>query len=157
VCCRTGGGVRLGFEGGQTPLYKRIPKIYRPMKGHKRMEYELIKLNMLNEVPPNSTVDNALLLEMGVRTKANKGRKHFKVVGNGELTVPNLTVLAHAFTKSARAAIESLGGKCVVLSPTRHIPIEIAQAEKEARVIENLAKLKARRALKAKETTQAIV
>lgn len=73
-----------------------------------------------------------------------------KVVGGGELTVKGLTVRAHAFTESAKAAIEANGGTCVVLSPTRHIPIEIAEAENAVKVAARLVKLKALRELKAK-------
>lgn len=120
-----GGGVRPGFEGGQTALYRRLPKfVGKPMKGHTKLEYELIKLEFLNECKEGSTVDIASLVEQGVATKANKQRNQAKVIGNGELTVKNLTVKAHAFTESARAAIEANGGTCILMSPTRPIPLE---------------------------------
>ena len=120
-----GGGVRPGFEGGQTALYRRLPKfVGKPMKGHTKLEYELIKLEFLNECAEGSTVDIALLVEQGVATKANKQRNQAKVIGNGELTVKNLTVKAHAFTVSAKAAIEANGGTCILMSPTRPIPLE---------------------------------
>lgn len=145
-----GKGTRPGFEGGQTPLYRRIPKLKRPQKGHTKTEYEVIKLKMLNGVSDNEEVDYTKLQEKGLLTKANKGRKIYKVLGGDELTVKGLTVKAHAFTVSARAAIEGAGGKCVVLSPTRHIPIEEAIADKEKVAAEKLAKLKERRAMIAK-------
>ena len=145
-----GGGVRPGFEGGQTPLYRRIPKFKRPHLGHKKTVYELIKLAMLNEVDEGSTVDFAALVEKGIATKANKKRDIFKVVGGAELTVKGLTVRAHAFTASAKEAIEGQGGTCVVLSPTRHIPIEQAISDQKVKDDERLVKLKALRALKAK-------
>jgi large subunit ribosomal protein L15 len=146
-----GAGVRAGFEGGQTALYRRLPKfVGKPQKGHTKTEYELIKLEGLNEVKEGSTVDFAALVEQGVATKANKGRKIYKVVGNGELKVKGLTVKAHAFTESARAAIEGNGGTCVVLSPTRPIPLEQAEAEAAEVAAGKLAKLKELRALKAK-------
>ena len=94
------------------------------MKGHTKLEYELIKLEFLNECKEGSTVDIASLVEQGVATKANKQRNQAKVIGNGELTVKNLTVKAHAFTESARAAIEANGGTCILMSPTRPIPLE---------------------------------
>ena len=120
-----GGGVRPGFEGGQTALYRRLPKfVGKPMKGHTKLEYELIKLEFLNECAEGSTVDIASLVEKGVATKANKQRNQAKVIGNGELTVKNLTVKAHAFTVSAKAAIEANGGTCILMSPTRPIPLE---------------------------------
>lgn len=144
----TGGGVRPGFEGGQTPLYRRIPK-YGLQKGLVKTEYELIKLEKLNSVAEGSVVDFASLLEAGIVTKANKKRDIYKVLGGGELTVKNLTVKAHAFTESAKAAIEALGGTCIVLSPTRHIPIEQAEAEAAIVTAERLVRLKERRALKA--------
>mmetsp|Transcript_27352 Transcript_27352/g.76036 ORF Transcript_27352/g.76036 Transcript_27352/m.76036 type:complete len:256 (+) Transcript_27352:32-799(+) len=146
---RAGGGVRPGFEGGQTPLYRRLPKfVGRTMRGHTRIEYELIKMDMLNKVAPNSEVDFSALFDQGIMTKANKGRKIFKVLGGEELKVQGLTVKAHAFTSSAREAIEKAGGKCVVLSPTRHIPIEEAIADQEKLDAERLVKLKERRAMK---------
>ena len=126
-----GGGVRPGFEGGQTALYRRLPKfVGKPMKGHTKTQYSLIKFEMLNACAEGSTVDFAALVGQGVATKVNKQRDISKVVGTGELTVKKLTVKAHAFTESARAAIEANGGTCIVMSPTRPIPLEQAQAEK---------------------------
>eukprot|EP01038_Epipyxis_sp_PR26KG_P011553 gene11553-15473_t len=149
-----GAGVRAGFEGGQTALYRRLPKfVGKPQKGHTKTVYELIKVPMLNEVDDNSEVDFQALEESGITTKTNKGRSIFKVVGGAEgteLTAKGLTVKAHAFTESARAAIEANGGKCIVLSPTRNIPIEIAEAEKAQTDAEKLVKLKELRVLKAK-------
>ena len=146
-----GGGVRPGFEGGQTALYRRLPKfVGKPMKGHTKTEYELIKLSMLNECKEGSTVDFSTLLEQGVTTKANKGRKIYKVVGGSELTVKGLNVKAHAFTESAKAAIESTGGSCTVMSPTRPIPLEQANTEKAAIAATKLVALKELRSLKAK-------
>ena len=146
-----GGGVRPGFEGGQTALYRRLPKfVGQPMKGHTKTVYELIKLSMLNKMPAGSTVDFSTLLGAGVATKENKGRDIYKVVGGEACTVSGLTVRAHAFTESAKAAIEANGGKCIVLSPTRHIPLEEALADKAKVDAEKLDKLKALRALKAK-------
>eukprot|EP00607_Mallomonas_marina_P005489 CAMPEP_0182426164 /NCGR_PEP_ID=MMETSP1167-20130531/12649_1 /TAXON_ID=2988 /ORGANISM="Mallomonas Sp, Strain CCMP3275" /LENGTH=232 /DNA_ID=CAMNT_0024607409 /DNA_START=72 /DNA_END=774 /DNA_ORIENTATION=- len=125
---RSGSPTRPGFEGGQMPLYRRIPK-YGLQKGLVKTKYELIKLEMLNKVPENSVVDYAMLFEKGIITKANKGTKIQKVLGDGELSVKGLTVRAHAFTASAKTAIENNGGTCVILSPTRHIPIEEAEAD----------------------------
>mmetsp|Transcript_28668 Transcript_28668/g.48116 ORF Transcript_28668/g.48116 Transcript_28668/m.48116 type:complete len:261 (+) Transcript_28668:150-932(+) len=146
-----GGGVRPGFEGGQTPLYRRLPKfVGRTMRGHTKKEYELVKLSALNECAPNSEVDFASLLEQGLITKANKGRTICKVVGGEELTVSGLTVKAHAFTASAQAAIEAAGGKCIVMSPTFPETVEEAEARKETVRAANLVKLKELRALKQK-------
>lgn len=132
---RSGRSVRPGFEGGQTPLYRRIPKfVGRPMgPGHKKTEYALIKLEYLNECADGEIVTFQSLYDKGVMTK-QKRRSIFKVVGGrlsyteeeeGEeeqdgmvVTVQNLTVKAHAFTSSAVEAIEKANGTCVLLSPT---------------------------------------
>ena len=146
-----GGGVRPGFEGGQTALYRRLPKfVGSPQKGHTKTEYELIKMSVLNEMPAGSTVDYSTLLEKGAVTKENKGRDIYKVLGGEPCKVQGLTVRAHAFTASAKEAIEAAGGKIVLLSPTRHIPLEEALADKAKIDEANLAKLKELRALKAK-------
>lgn len=120
------------------------------MRGHTKTNYALIKMEKLNTVAPGSTVDFSMLLDSGVVTKPNKGLKIYKVVGGTDLTVQGLKVRAHAFTESARAAIEGAGGSCIVLSPTRHIPIEEAMADAAAKKAVNLVKLKEFRALKAK-------
>jgi len=111
-------------------LYRRLPKfVGSPQKGHTKTEYELIKMSMLNEMHAGSTVDYSALMEKGVATKENKGREIYKVMGGEQCKVQGLTVRAHAFTSSAKEAIEAAGGKCIVLSPTRHIPIEEALAD----------------------------
>ncbi len=147
----SGGGTRPGFEGGQTPLYRRIPKyVGRTMRGHTKTEYALIQLRDLNSVTDGSVVDYASLLATGTVSKVNKGLDIFKVVGGAELKVKNLKVRAHAFTKSARTAIEANGGECVLLSHTRHIPLAEAQMFAREKKSASLVKLKALRALKAK-------
>lgn len=142
-----GAGVRAGFEGGQTALYRRLPKfVGKPMKGHTKTVYELIKLDMLNDCKDGSEVTYDGLSVEGILTKANKGRKIYKVVGGAEgseLKVKNLTVKAHAFTESAKAAIEAHGGKCILMSPTRQA-ITLEQALKEKAEVDagKLIKLK---------------
>jgi large subunit ribosomal protein L15 len=136
---RKGGGTRPGFEGGQTPLYRRIPKLSK-MKGHRKEKYELIKIEHLNELSPNTTVNIEDLLEQKILTKANKSRRIYKVVGGSynttALTVSGLHVRAHAFTENAKEAIERLGGSVCILSKTRHIPIEEARVLKERLAVE---------------------
>jgi large subunit ribosomal protein L15 len=112
------GGVRPGFEGGQNPLYRRLPKLPgRSMgPGHSKTEYGLIPLSALNECKSGETVNFLALNERGVITKQSE--KIYKVTGGDELTVDNLTVQAHAFTESAYEAIMAKGGKCELLSPT---------------------------------------
>lgn len=149
---RKGGSVRQGFEGGQTPLFRRLPKVKSHMLGHKKTTYTLIKLNMLNALHDGDDISYQTLFSSGLITKVNKRRHIFKVVGavSGEnLTTQNLTVQAHAFTKSARIAIEAAGGECVVMCPTRNIPLEQAVAEKALRKAEARLALKARRLRKA--------
>eukprot|EP00428_Durinskia_dybowskii_P072430 CAMPEP_0170414056 /NCGR_PEP_ID=MMETSP0117_2-20130122/31861_1 /TAXON_ID=400756 /ORGANISM="Durinskia baltica, Strain CSIRO CS-38" /LENGTH=216 /DNA_ID=CAMNT_0010671913 /DNA_START=202 /DNA_END=852 /DNA_ORIENTATION=- len=149
---RKGGSVRPGFEGGQTPLYRRLPKIVgSPQKGHTKTVFELVKLDDLNKLPEGTEVDASELVEMGLITKPNKGRTLFKVIGGTEdLTVKGLKIRAHAFTASAKQAIEELGGSATLLSRTKPIPLEESLAEKAVIKADNLVKLKARRMLKAK-------
>lgn len=115
---RSGRSVKPGFEGGQTPLYRRIPKfVGRPMgRGHKKTEYALLKIEHLNGCEEGQIVTFEGLKEKGLVTKQK--RKIYKVVGGEELKVTGLTVKAHAFTTSAVEAIEARGGKCVLISPT---------------------------------------
>ena len=125
---RSGRSVRPGFEGGQIPLYRRLPKfVGRPMgPGHSKTLYGIVKLNVLNAVPEGSTVDYESLQAQKLVSKSKYTLK--KVVGGPEeYTGKGLTVKAHAFTESARAAIEGSGGTCVVLPKT-------APAEKEEAV-----------------------
>merc|ERR1719217_1753681 len=111
---RAGAPTRPGFEGGQIPLYRRLPKwVGKPTgPGHTKKVYGLVKLSMLNTQPEGSTVDYAALIESKAATKDKFKLK--KVVSSPG----GLTVKAHAFTASAKAAIEENGGTCVVLSPT---------------------------------------
>jgi large subunit ribosomal protein L15 len=119
---RSGGGTRPGFEGGQTPLYRRIPKIVSsPQKNRKKVKFGLIKLEMFKELSPDTLVTPEMLWESGVLTKQK--RKYLKVVGGSELDVAGLTVHAHAFTQSAKEAIEGKNGKCVLLSRTTNKPL----------------------------------
>lgn len=115
---RSGRSVRPGFEGGQTPLYRRLPKfVGRPMgPGHKRTEYALIKPAFLNECAQGQIVTFQSLKDMGVMTKQKK--RIYKVTGGADVTVQGLIVKAHAFTSSAVEAIEKANGKCVLVSPT---------------------------------------
>lgn len=75
------GGLKVGFEGGQTPIYRQLPK-FRIQKGRKKTVYELIKLDHLRQVLPDEEVTPTLLLERGIITKPNKQRKLYKVVGD---------------------------------------------------------------------------
>mmetsp|Transcript_17449 Transcript_17449/g.52007 ORF Transcript_17449/g.52007 Transcript_17449/m.52007 type:complete len:219 (-) Transcript_17449:55-711(-) len=120
---RSGRPMRAGFEGGQTPLYRRLPKLVgrAPGPGHTHEQFSLVKLGQLADVAPNSEVDYASLMAAGLATK--KKETIYKVVGGDGAVPAGLTVKAHAFTKSAQAAIEGAGGKCVLLSKTTQEPI----------------------------------
>ena len=106
---RSGGGVRPGFEGGQTRLARRIPK--RGFKNRNRLEIEAINLGALEVFDNDAEVTVEALLEKGVIKDAKDG---VKILGNGELT-KKLTVQANAFSAGAVEKIEALGGKAEVI------------------------------------------
>ena len=106
---RSGGGVRLGFEGGQTPIARRLPK--RGFTNFTRKEYAIVNVEALNRFENGTEVTPALLIETGLCKKELDG---IKVLGQGELEVA-LTVKANKFSKSAVAAIEKAGGKVEVI------------------------------------------
>ena len=106
---RSGGGVRLGFEGGQMPLYRRLPK--RGFNNKWAKEYAEINVKDLNKFDDGATVDAAALMEKGIVKKVLDG---VKVLGNGELE-KKLTVKAAKFSKSAAEKIEKAGGKAEVI------------------------------------------
>mmetsp|Transcript_21022 Transcript_21022/g.31708 ORF Transcript_21022/g.31708 Transcript_21022/m.31708 type:complete len:228 (-) Transcript_21022:64-747(-) len=122
---RSGRPERPGFEGGQTPLYRRLPKfVGKPTgPGHTKTVYNLIKLDEINSAEPGSTCNFESLLESGSVTKS-KYPIHKVVVGSAEFTAKDVTVQAHAFTASARTAIENAGGKCQLLKRTTGEVIE---------------------------------
>ena len=102
---RSGGGVRPNFEGGQLPMTKRLPML-RGFTNIFRREYAEVNLEQLARFPTGSRVTPQELKDMGVLKNT---RRHVKVLGNGKLEGA-LTVAAHRFSKSARAAIEATGG-----------------------------------------------
>lgn len=107
---RSGGTKYPGFEGGQTPWYRRLPK-YRGFKNPFRTEYQEVSLSDLEIFDDKATVSPESLLEKGLIKNV---RSPIKVLGNGELK-KSLTVNLHAFTGSAKAAIEGAGGKAEVI------------------------------------------
>ena len=106
---RSGGGVALGFEGGQMPLWRRIPK--RGFKNVNRVEYAVVNVNDLNRFDEGTVVTPALLKEVGLVSKEYHG---LKVLGNGKLEV-KLIVQAAKFSKSAEDAIKAAGGTAEVI------------------------------------------
>jgi large subunit ribosomal protein L15 len=107
---RSGYSRRVGFEGGQMPLNRRIPK--RGFTNIFRREYRTVNVERLGVFEAGSTIDPESLLEAGL---LKKGATQVKVLGNGELSVA-LTVRAHRFTRSAVQKIEAAGGKAETLS-----------------------------------------
>ena len=103
------GKVRLGFEGGQMPLLRRMPK--RGFKNINRKEYAIVNLETLNKFEDGAEVTPALLVESGIIKDEKDG---IKVLGNGTLN-KQLTVKASKFSASAKEAIESKGGKAEVI------------------------------------------
>ena len=106
---RSGGGTRVGFEGGQMPLARRIPK--RGFNNIFAKPLEQINVSALEKFEAGSVVDTAALLNAGILSKCENG---FKVLGNGNVTKA-LTVKAAAFSESAKAKIEAAGGKAEVV------------------------------------------
>lgn len=106
---RSGGGTSLGFEGGQLPLFRRLPK--RGFKNVNHVNYAIISISDLEKFENGTVITPALLKENGLLNKEYNG---LKVLGGGELT-KSLTVQAKAFSKSAEAAITKAGGKIEVI------------------------------------------
>ncbi len=109
---RSGSSVRPGFEGGQMPLIRRIPK-----RGFNNVRFHIdripVNLAALDRFENGARVDGAALFAAGLANGKSDG---IKILGTGKLT-KKLTVVAHAFSASARTAIEALGGVCEVIAP----------------------------------------
>lgn len=108
---RSGSSIRIGFEGGQMPLIRRIPKRGFNNARH-TIEYVPVNLESLNQFEDGATVDELALRNVGL---ANGPVKRIKILGNGELS-KKLKITAHAFSASAKAKIEKLGGSCEVIA-----------------------------------------
>lgn len=106
---RSGGGVRLGFEGGQNPLYRRLPK--RGFTNINRKEFAIVNLDDLNRFAAGSEVTPETLLESGIVKNPRDG---IKILGDGEINV-QLTVKANKFSQSAVEKIQAAGGKTEVI------------------------------------------
>lgn len=105
---RSGGFHKVGFEGGQTPLQRRLPK--RGFTPISRKEYVVVNVGQLNNIPAHTEVDSRVLQEMGLLKRLGDG---LKILGEGELSAP-LTIKADRFSESAKQKIEKAGGKIVV-------------------------------------------
>ncbi|MBO1305817.1 50S ribosomal protein L15 [Enterococcus sp. 669A] len=106
---RSGGGVRLGFEGGQTPLFRRLPK--RGFTNVNRKEYAVVNLDVLNRFEDGTEVTPVVLVEAGIVKNEKSG---IKVLAKGSLD-KKLTVKATKFSKAAQEAIEAAGGSIEVI------------------------------------------
>lgn len=106
---RSGGGVRPGFEGGQLPLYRKLPK--RGFYNRFATVYSIVNVEALNAFEDGAVVDLAALVEAGIVRKEYDG---LKVLGRGEIT-KKLTVQAKIFSASAKEKIEAAGGKVEVV------------------------------------------
>lgn len=106
---RSGGGVALGFEGGQTPIYRRLPK--RGFTNFTRKEYVGVNLELLNRFEDGMEVTPEILAETGLVKKQLNG---VKILGEGKLE-KKLVVKAHKFSKTAKEAIEQAGGSAEVI------------------------------------------
>ena len=107
---RSGGGVRPGFEGGQMPLIRRVPK--RGFTNNWKKVYTTINVSELNKLEPNTIVTAEMLKATGKISKI--GEYGLKVIGNGEITIP-LTVKANKFSESAIQKIQKAGGTIEVV------------------------------------------
>ncbi|EKN69152.1 50S ribosomal protein L15 [Neobacillus bataviensis LMG 21833] len=106
---RSGGGVRPGFEGGQTPLYRRLPK--RGFTNISRKEFAIVNLDALNRFEEGTEVTPELLIETGVVSNEKAG---IKILAKGNVE-KKLTVKAHKFSSAAKEAIEAAGGTTEVI------------------------------------------
>lgn len=106
---RSGGGVRPGFEGGQMPIYRRLPK--RGFKNIWAKQFAEVNVETLNRFEDGAEVDAVALVESGILKNVYDG---IRILGNGEIT-KKLTVRAQGFTKTAVQKIEAAGGKTEVI------------------------------------------
>ncbi|PZF88530.1 50S ribosomal protein L15 [Listeria ivanovii] len=106
---RSGGGVRLGFEGGQLPLFRRIPK--RGFTNINRKEFAIVNLDVLNRFEDGTEVTPELLSETGIIRNEKSG---IKILSDGKIE-KKLTVKANKFSAAAKEAIEAAGGKTEVI------------------------------------------
>lgn len=107
---RSGGNTRLGFEGGQMPLHRRIPHL-KGFKNTRKREFNIVNVNSLNKFDDGSVIDFNFLIKRGIILKKNSP---LKILGNGSVT-KKLTVKANFFSESAAKKIQDAGGKIEVI------------------------------------------
>src|SRR3989344_7850655 len=108
---RTGRNVKAGYEGGQTPLHRRVPK--RGFTSKSKVSCEIVNIERLSVFNKSDVVDARALVEKGI-VKNMKGGINIKILGDGEINIP-LTVRANKFSAAAREKIEAAGGKAEVI------------------------------------------
>ncbi len=122
TCCRgnngqgqrAGKGHRAGFEGGQTPMYRRLPK-FQTNERPNRLIWAIVNLSDLGNLAGSKVITPELLLEKGTIDHLNDG---LRVLGGGEIKFP-VTVKAHHFSDSAKEKIEAAGGKCELITKAK--------------------------------------
>jgi len=124
---RSGYSRKLGFEGGQMPIYRLVPK--RGFKNINRVEYSPINLSTL-QMLADKTQQSEITLELMKANGLISMKDKIKILGNGEIT-SKLTVTAHTFSKTAIEAIEKAGGKCVALMVGENKETLVAKSEKQ--------------------------
>ncbi len=136
---RSGYSHKIGFEGGQMPIYRLLPK--RGFKNINRVEYSPINLRTL-QMLADKTQQTEITLELMKANGLISMKDKIKILGNGEVTT-KMTVTAHAFSKSAIEAIEKTGGKCITLTIGKEKETVIAKESKveEAPVLEEPPKV----------------
>ncbi|MBN08916.1 MAG: 50S ribosomal protein L15 [Flavobacteriaceae bacterium] len=109
---RSGYSKKIGFEGGQMPLQRRVPKF--GFKNINRVEYKLVNLDTLQDLVTNKKIKKEINFEGFISLRLAKKKDLIKILGRGKLEVP-LKVIAHKFTASAKSAIESAGGEAIII------------------------------------------
>ena len=109
---RSGYSKKIGFEGGQMPLQRRIPKY--AFKNLNRVEYQPINLDKIQSLAENKKIKKELDIDQMVRLRLVHKNDRVKILGRGKLTVP-VKITAHKFSTSAKSAIESAGGEAITL------------------------------------------
>lgn len=107
--CRSGGGVRPGYEGGQMPIHRRLPK--RGFKNPFKKTFAIVNVQDLNRFEAQSVVDEVALIKMGL---VKGDRDGIKILGEGDIQTP-VTIRANKISESARKKIEAVGGKIEVI------------------------------------------
>jgi large subunit ribosomal protein L15 len=130
---RSGYSRKLGFEGGQMPIYRLLPK--RGFKNINRVEYSPINLSTLQKLA-EKTGQSEITLELMKANGLISMKDKIKILGNGVVKSP-FTVTAHAFSKSAQEAIEKVGGKCISLIQSKVVEEEITPIIKNKNEVED--------------------